>query len=172
MPELDNISKHRLPFLWSVVWANLKQPLRSGQPQKAGLLRKLSRRPASITLRHLDCGSCNGCELELNALTNPIYDIEQYGIGFEASPRHAVYLAMTGPFTRGLEQAALRTLDAMPEPGIIAIGDCALGIGPFEESYAIQERPAEIEGAIRLPIPGCPPSPQEILEALAKWLRS
>jgi Ni,Fe-hydrogenase III small subunit len=107
----------------------------------------------------------------LCALGNPIYDSEQYGVHFTPWPRRAVCLAMTGPFTRGLVQPALQTLDAMPEPAIIAIGDCALGTGPFEGSYAILSRPVEIQDAIRLRIPGCPPSPLAILEALAGWIQ-
>lgn len=135
-------------------------------------VRWLAAHPTSLALRHLDCGSCNGCELELSALSNPVYDIEQYGIRFQAWPRHAVCLAMTGPLTRGLVEAARLTLEAMPEPAIIAIGDCALGVGPFQEAYGIAPRPAEIEEAIRLRIPGCPPSPSDILAALAAWVRS
>src|SRR5688572_20729884 len=79
----------------------------------------------SLFVRHLDCGSCNACELELNALANPIYDTPSWGIHFEASPRHADILVLTGPYVRGLDVAARSTLESMPIPRIVTIGDCA-----------------------------------------------
>ena len=122
----------------------------------------------SLFIRHLDCGSCNGCEMELNALNNPVYDIQRFGIRFEASPRHADLLAMTGPFTRNLEQAARLTLEAMPGKIIVAVGDCAVHGGVFRDSYAVMAtRPDDIEDAIKVRIEGCPPSPLDILKALA-----
>jgi Ni,Fe-hydrogenase III small subunit len=135
----------------------------------------LARHPAALILRHLDCGSCNACDEELNALNSPVYDLEQYGIYIRSSPVNADYLAMTGPLTRGLAQPAMLTLDVMTHPAIIAIGDCALGQGPFAPdgaaaTYAIAPRPKEMESAIVLRIPGCPPSPGEILGALAEWI--
>jgi Ni,Fe-hydrogenase III small subunit len=124
---------------------------------------------ASVFLRHLDCGSCNGCELELQALSNPIYDIERFGISFVASPRHADVLVMTGPFTRNLAEAARLTFDAMSEPRqIIAVGDCADDGGVFKDSYAVCARPEDIEQAIVRRVPGCPPAPDQILAALAQ----
>lgn len=120
----------------------------------------------SVFVRHLDCGSCNGCELELNALANPVYDIAKYGIHFEASPRHADLLAMTGVYTRNLAEAAQLTLEAMPIPRIITIGDCTAGGGVFRESYALAKRPEEVEKAIKAHIPGCPPAPEKIIQAL------
>ena len=122
----------------------------------------------SVFIRHLDCGSCNGCEMELNALTNPVYDVAQYGI-------HADILAMTGPFTRNLKQAALTTLEAMPVPRIIAIGDCAINGGAFRDSYGVTKWPPAIEKAIIAQVEGCPPSPADILKVLAdtaKLMRS
>jgi len=126
----------------------------------------LPRRRYSLLIRHLDCGSCNACELELNALTNPIYDIGQYGIEFVASPRHAYLLAITGIFTRNLVAAAQLTLDAMPTRQIITIGDCAKDGGDFKNSYAIAKHPEEIEKNVKMHVPGCPPEPIDILEAL------
>lgn len=158
--------------MWNVLRRNLDRPA----PAVAALrpvtpaLERLARHPVAITLRHLDCGSCGACDEELAALSSPVYDIEQYGVAFRSSPLHAHYLAMTGPLTRGLARPAALTLDVMPEPRIIAVGDCALGCGPFSETYAIAPRPAELEAAIVLRIPGCPPAPREILTALAKWL--
>lgn len=127
---------------------------------------KVDNRQYSLMIRHLDCGSCNACELELNALTNTVYDIEQYGIRFEASPRHADILAMTGPYTRGLDEAARLTLDTMPTPRIVAIGDCTKNGGPFQNAYGTVEHPQDIQQAIVAHIPGCPPSPDEIMRAL------
>lgn len=137
---------------------NLKSPL------FAHALRGETR---SLFIRHLDCGSCNGCELELSLLTNPVYDAGRYGVSFVASPRHADALVMTGAFTRNLEEAALATLQAMPKPHIIAIGDCAIDGGIFRDSYAVvSERPTEIMQAMRATVPGCPPPPDHILSAL------
>jgi Ni,Fe-hydrogenase III small subunit len=122
-------------------------------------------------MRHLDCGSCNGCELELSALTNPLYDMERFGISFVASPRHADVLIMTGPFTRRLAEAAQLMFEAMSTPRrIVAIGDCADDGGIFKESYAVAPRPDELERAIVARVRGCPPTPDEILEALVKEL--
>lgn len=123
----------------------------------------------SLFLRHLDCGSCNGCELELTALTNPIYDLEQYGIKFVSSPRHADVLMMTGVFTRNLATAAQLTLEAMPTPMVIRVGNCAVKDGDiFKETYAVTDLPPEIRKAIIADIPGCPPTPLDILKALFK----
>jgi Ni,Fe-hydrogenase III small subunit len=150
------------------------------------LPKELTRVRRPVFIRHLDCGSCNGCELELNALFNPVYDIEQYGICFEASPRHATdFLAMTGPFTFNLAEAADLTLDATPGAKIIAVGDCAIDGGPFKESYGIVPRvePVASRGAAAkaettlvkfkeetvIEIPGCPPAPEDILKALLGW---
>lgn len=128
---------------------------------------RLAREHRSVFLRHLDCGSCNGCELELIAMSNPIYDSERFGIRFDASPRHADALVMTGVFTRNLADSALNTLDAMSEPKrIVTVGDCTEGGGIFAGSYALAERPGEIEAVIIAHVPGCPPKPEEILRAL------
>ncbi len=121
-------------------------------------------RSHSLFVRHLDCGSCNACERELNALTNPLYDIGRWGIRFEPSPRHADVLAMTGPYVRGLEEAARETLAAMPVPRIILIGDCAMKKSVFEAAYGTVPLPVDIDPVII--VPGCPPTPLAILKAL------
>ncbi|HYN78731.1 MAG TPA: hydrogenase [Lamprocystis sp. (in: g-proteobacteria)] len=171
MPDVKHARKKRT--IRQIIRGNLRHPARPDpSPETLGLA-ELEARPTSMVLRHLDCGSCNGCELQLNALSNPCYDSERYGIGFESSPRHANYLAMTGPFTRGLAEAARLTREAMPEPAIIAVGDCAIDGGPFRGSYALNPRPVELarqgndKSLIRLEISGCPPSPAAILRALA-----
>jgi Ni,Fe-hydrogenase III small subunit len=171
MPEPYHLRKKLT--LKKIIRRNWLRPARPDpSPESLGLA-GLEARPTSMILRHLDCGSCNGCELQLIALSNPCYDSERYGIGFESSPRHASYLAMTGPFTRGLAEAADLTLNAMPVPAIIAVGDCAVDGGHFQTSYALQPRPPEFarkgspHSLVRCEIPGCPPGPAEILKALA-----
>ena len=123
----------------------------------------------SVYVRHLDCGSCNGCEVELSALENPVYDFGHLGFEFKASPRHADVLILTGPYTRNLDEAARRTFAAMPTPRrILAIGDCAAQpcASAYAKSYALAQRPNEIEQAIVTTVTGCPPTPKQILEGL------
>lgn len=120
----------------------------------------------SLHIRHLDCGSCNGCDWEMSALLNPIYDLQQYGFDFVASPRHADLLMCTGSMTTQLLQAATTTYEATPHPKqVIAVGDCAINGGIFKEAYATnggvgKTLPVQVE------IPGCPPSPEDILRIL------
>jgi Ni,Fe-hydrogenase III small subunit len=120
----------------------------------------------SLQLRHLDVGSCNGCDWELNALLNPVYDLQRFGIDVVASPRHADGLLVTGPVTHNLEPALWATYEATPEPKlVVAVGACACDAGFLAGSYCIA-------GAVdrRLPvdvyIPGCPPRPEAILHGL------
>jgi formate hydrogenlyase subunit 7 len=120
----------------------------------------------SFALRHLDGGSCNACELELHALSAPQYDSARFGIDFVASPRHADALVLTGPVTHNLAEAVRMTVAATPLPRlVIACGDCACGRGPFAGSYAVLDSPSNAV-TIDLEIPGCPPTPQRILDAL------
>src|SRR5229473_1225339 len=94
----------------------------------------------SLAIRELDAGSCNGCELEIHALNNPVYDVERFGIRFVASPRHADVLLVTGPVTRNMKVALERTYAAMPAPKwVVAVGDCGCGCGVFEGSYAVMD---------------------------------
>ncbi len=120
----------------------------------------------SLAIRQLDAGSCNGCELEINALQNVAHDLERYGLRFVASPRHADVLLVTGPLTRNMAEALLRCRAATPEPvWIVAAGDCAVDGGVFKGSYAVL---GGVEAALMpdLIIPGCPPTPMELLEGL------
>lgn len=120
----------------------------------------------SLSIRTVDAGSCNGCELELNALSNVFYDIERFGIRFTASPRHADVLTVTGPVTTNMAEALRRTYDAMPHPKwVVAIGDCARDGGCFAGSYAVLGGVHQVV-PVDLHIPGCPPSPTALLRGL------
>jgi len=125
----------------------------------------------ALTIRQVDAGSCNGCELEIHALVNPYYNIEGLGIKFGASPRHADMLLVTGPVSRHMEEALRRTYDATPEPKlVVAIGDCGCTGGIFGESYASCGRVANVI-PVDVVVPGCPPPPLEILRGILKAVR-
>ncbi len=120
----------------------------------------------SIAIREIDAGSCNGCELEIHALNNPVYDVERFGIKFVASPRHADVLMVTGPVTRNMKVALERTYAATPDPKfVVAVGDCGCGCGVFEGSYAVIGAVDKVI-PVDLHIPGCPPRPIALLEGL------
>jgi Ni,Fe-hydrogenase III small subunit len=120
----------------------------------------------SLSIRAVDAGSCNGCELEMHALNNAFYDVERFGIRFVASPRHADVLFVTGPVTKNMREALKRTYDATPAPKwVVAIGDCARNGGCFAGSYAVVGGVSEVL-PVDLHIPGCPPPPIEILKGL------
>ena len=120
----------------------------------------------SLAIREVDAGSCNGCELEIHALNNPVYDVERFGIKFVASPRHADVLLVTGPVTWNMRQALERTYAATPEPKwVVAAGDCAKNCGVFAGSYACVG-PVSSVLPVDLHIPGCPPVPLDILKGL------
>jgi Ni,Fe-hydrogenase III small subunit len=124
----------------------------------------------SLSIRAIDAGSCNGCELEMHALGNAFYDLERFGLRFVASPRHADVLMITGPMTRNMREAARRTWDATPDPKwVIALGDCALNGGCFAGSYAVFDGAAEVL-PVDLHIAGCPPPPIDILKGLLALL--
>ena len=120
----------------------------------------------ALTIRQVDAGSCNGCELEIHALGNPYYNIEGLGIKFVASPRHADLLLVTGPVARNMELALKRTYDATPDPKlVVAVGDCGCTGGIFGESYASAGRVANIV-PVDVAVPGCPPHPNRILAGI------
>lgn len=124
----------------------------------------------SLSIRAVDAGSCNGCELEMHALNNVFYDIERFGIRFVASPRHADVLLVTGPVTKNMREALKRTYDATPNPKwVVAIGDCAKDGGCFAGSYAVVGGVSDVL-PVDLHIPGCPPPPIEILRGLLALL--
>ena len=125
----------------------------------------------ALTIRQVDAGSCNGCELEIHALNNPYYNIEGLGIRFVASPRHADMLLVTGPVSRHMQEALRRTFDATPEPRlVVALGDCGCSGGIFGESYASCGRVANVI-PVDATVPGCPPPPIDILRGILGAVR-
>jgi Ni,Fe-hydrogenase III small subunit len=120
----------------------------------------------ALCIRHVDAGSCNGCELEIHAVVNPVYNIEGEGIRFVASPRHADLLLVTGPVSRHMETALRRTYEAMPDPKlVVAIGDCGCSGGIFGESYASMGRVSNVL-PVDVAVPGCPPTPTRIIRGI------
>src|SRR3954470_3921749 len=133
------------------------------------ILRTLGR---ALTIRHVDAGSCNACELEAHALMNPYYNIEGLGIKFVASPRHADALLVTGPVTKHMAIALARTYTATPEPKlVIAAGECACGRGIYGENYATVGAVSKLL-PVDVAIPGCPPSPTALLQGILAALGS
>ncbi|MBR0957928.1 NADH-quinone oxidoreductase subunit B family protein [Bradyrhizobium japonicum] len=124
----------------------------------------------SLAIREVDAGSCNGCELEIHALSNAFYDIERFGLRFVASPRHADVLLVTGPVTKNMRQALERTYNATPDPKwVVAVGGCAIDGGIFRGSYACVGGVSETI-PVDLHIAGCPPSPTDLLKGLLALL--
>jgi len=120
----------------------------------------------ALCIRHIDAGSCNGCELEIHALNNPLYNLEGLGVRFVASPRHADLLLVTGPVSRHMEVALRRTYEATPDPKlVVALGDCGCTGGIFGENYASRGRVSNVI-AVDVAVPGCPPSPTRILQGI------
>jgi Ni,Fe-hydrogenase III small subunit len=155
----------------------LRKILRTGRVTEAGPDYAASDEPlpeaavrlrGSLQIRHVDAGSCNGCELEIASTFGPVYDAERFGVRLVASPRHADALLVTGPVTRNMAVPLAKTLEATPAPKVVvALGDCALNCGVFAGAYGV-------EGAVRdvvpvdVEIPGCPPEPAAILQALRR----
>jgi Ni,Fe-hydrogenase III small subunit len=124
----------------------------------------------SLAIRAVDAGSCNGCELEMHALSNAFYDLERFGLRFVASPRHADVLLVTGPVTKNMREALERTYAATPDPKwVVAVGDCAFDGGIFAGSYAVAGGVASVV-PVDLHIKGCPPSPTVLLKGLIALL--
>ncbi len=160
MAVSNNISEKKLEF-----------ELTAAQIQKQA--RKIFGR--SLHIRQVDAGSCNGCEIEIIALNNPVYDLERFGIHFVASPRHADMLLVTGPVTRNMELALRKTYEAMPEPRfVVAVGACGCSGGIFGRNYATVG-PVDAVLPVDVYVPGCPPNPHAllcgILTAIGRWPR-
>jgi len=163
-----------------LVQALLKRPVTIDRPdpdaaalaELAGSLQQRSRRllGRSLAIREVDAGSCNGCELEINALNNAFYDLERYGIKFVASPKHADVLLVTGPVTHNMKMALERAHAVTPDPKwVVAVGDCACSGGIFAGSYACIGAVASVI-PVDLHIRGCPPRPVELLRGLLALL--
>src|SRR4051812_2688045 len=154
----------------------VRRPLTEAPPTKddamlaelAAQVDRASRRRLghSLSIREVDAGSCNGCELEIHALSNAFYDLERFGLHFVASPRHADVLLVTGPVTKNMREALQRTYDATPDPKwVVAVGDCALDGGLFSGSYGIVGGVNRVV-PVDLHIGGCPPRPVQLLQGL------
>jgi Ni,Fe-hydrogenase III small subunit len=147
------------------------EPLPAGDTETVELMQAISEQTRrllgrSLAIREVDAGSCNGCEIEITALTGPVYDSERFGIHFVASPRHADLLLVTGPVTRNMQVALVKTYEATPDPKlVVAVGDCAKTCGVFRGSYAVA-------GSVDQFIPvdvfvtGCPPEPNDLLRGI------
>ncbi len=143
--------------------ALIDEQLRLRQVLQERILQVLGR---SLCIRAVDAGSCNGCELEIQALNNPIYNLEGLGIRFVASPRHADLLLVTGPVARNMEAALQRVYEATPDPKlVVAVGDCGCTGGIFGESYATRG-PVSSVIPVDVAVPGCPPSPSRIMSGI------
>jgi Ni,Fe-hydrogenase III small subunit len=132
-------------------------------PQADAVARRVR---GSLQLRHVDAGSCNGCELEIASIFSPAYDAERFGIRLEASPRHADGLLVTGPVTHNMAGPLRKTLEAVPQPrAVIAVGDCARDCGVFRGAYGVVGAVVDVV-PVDIEIPGCPPDPATIITAL------
>jgi Ni,Fe-hydrogenase III small subunit len=168
----------RKTLLESLIHGPLTEPAPSPDEAALAELAKTVNRVAraklgrSLSIRQVDAGSCNGCELEIHALNNAFYDLERLGLRFVASPRHADVLMITGPVTKNMRQALLRTYNATPDPKwVIAVGSCAADGGIFAGSYAVVGGVKDVM-PVDLHIRGCPPSPTELLRGLIALLES
>src|SRR5207253_1982401 len=124
----------------------------------------------ALAIREVDAGSCNGCEIEINGLTSPVYDMERFGLHFVASPRHADMLLVTGPVTRNMEIPLRKTYEATPAPKlVVAVGDCAKTCGVFKDSYAVVG-PVSSVIPVDAHVVGCPPEPRDILLGILEAL--
>jgi Ni,Fe-hydrogenase III small subunit len=157
-------------FHTGIVTEPLQKEEASGIEQVGAQLEETVRRrfSRSLAIRQVDAGSCNGCELEIHAINNPIYNCERFGIHFTASPRFADMLLVTGPVTRNMETALRRTYNATPSPKlVVAVGDCGHNGGIFGESYASLGGVGKII-PVDVYIHGCPPTPTDLLNGILK----
>lgn len=137
-------------------------------PPERGPLPMAQEFAGSVQVRCVDAGSCNGCEIEIAAAFNPVYDVERYGARLVASPRHADVALVTGPVTRNMAGPLRSTVAAMPKPRVVvAVGDCALNCGEFAGGYGVEGTVSDVV-PVDLAVPGCPPEPERIVEALRR----
>jgi len=150
------------------VWQALVRTRRVAEPLGPSPHREVPALRGSLQLRHVDAGSCNGCELEVTSAFGPVYDAERVGARLVASPRHADALLVTGPVTKNMAEPLTRTFEALPEPRlVIALGDCAADCGVFRGGYAVAGAVADVV-PVDVTIRGCPPHPDQILDALRR----
>ena len=160
-----------------IVHGPLTEPPPAADEEAAKLARELDsvarrRLGRSLAIRQVDAGSCNGCELEIHALNNVFYDLERFGLHFVASPRHADVLLVTGPVTKNMAEALVRTHAATPDPKwVVAVGACALDGGVFAGSYAVAGGVSAVV-PVDLHIAGCPPTPVDLLRGLLTLIPS
>ena len=146
----------------SIRTVRIQEPINDSAPVEHAA----SRNRGSLQLRHVDAGSCNGCEMEIASIFSPVYDAERFGIRLEASPRHSDGLLVTGPVTRNMADPLRKTLEALPDPSVVvAVGDCARDCGVFRGAYGVAGAVADVL-PVDLEIPGCPPDPAAIVRAL------
>jgi Ni,Fe-hydrogenase III small subunit len=147
------------------------EPLADGTPDAITVARQIDARCGALfgraaAIRHVDAGSCNGCEMEIVGLPGPVYDMERFGLHFVASPRHADLLLVTGPVTRNMAVALRKTWEATPDPKrVVAIGECARTCGVFAGSYAVVG-PVDAVIPVDVHVDGCPPEPVDILRGI------
>ena len=166
-----------MALLFSKMWRTgiVTEDLGPGNHEPLRLARAIEERTRlllgrSLSIREVDAGSCNGCEIEITALGNPVYDCERFGVRFVASPRHADMLLVTGPVTRNMELPLRKTWEATPDPKlVVAVGDCARTCGVFASSYAIAGSVDRVV-PVDLFVDGCPPEPVDILRGILKAL--
>jgi Ni,Fe-hydrogenase III small subunit len=152
------------------LWRKIRRTGRVAEPASprpgAVSCAKAAALAGSVQVRHVDAGSCNGCEVEIGAVFGPVYDAERYGARLVASPRHADALLVTGPVTHNMAVPLRRTAEALSEPRIVvAVGDCAIGCGEFAGGYGVRGPVADVV-AVDVRVPGCPPEPDAIVAAL------
>jgi Ni,Fe-hydrogenase III small subunit len=152
------------------LWRKIRQVGRVAEPAPSppptGPVGPALELTGSVQVRHVDAGSCNGCEVEIGSAFGPVYDAERYGARLVASPRHADALLVTGPVTRNMQRALRRTYEAVPAPKVVvAVGDCARNCGVFAGAYGVAGAVADVV-PVDLDVPGCPPRPEAIVAAL------
>ena len=156
--------------LAKLIWrtGRVAEPAPEAPGDPAGAFRPDRALAGSAQVRHVDCGSCNGCEVEVGAVFGPVYDAERYGARLVASPRHADVLLVTGVVTHNMREPLRRTVDATPRPRVVvAVGDCAVDGGLFRDGYGVAGFVDEVVG-VDLTVPGCPPEPGAIVAALRR----
>ncbi len=156
--------------LAKLIWrtGRVAEPAPEAPGDPTGAFRPDRALAGSAQVRHVDCGSCNGCEVEVGAVFGPVYDAERYGARLVASPRHADVLLVTGVVTHNMREPLRRTVDATPRPRVVvAVGDCAVDGGLFRDGYGVAGFVDEVVG-VDLTVPGCPPEPEAIVAALRR----